>query len=226
MNIGAALGKPFNNIVNLVIGIVLMAIPLLNILTIPGYFLRIAKRTMDKDNKLPGFENFGELVVNSIKVIIVGIVYAIIWMIVSFILMFIPLIGPVLVLVCNIVFMFIALSAMMTLAKSGNIGEALGIPTVAKKAMNVGFIVSVIVGGIITAIVMGVVFVILLVIAGASLLPSLTPLLTGGVMDPAALATLIPILITSFAVGMVVLVVVEYIMMVFFYSLVAESYQA
>jgi len=77
VDIGAALGKPFGNIKNLVIGIILMLIPIVNILTIPGYMIRVANRTMSKDNSLPGFDNFGELVVDSIKYIVIGIIYLI-----------------------------------------------------------------------------------------------------------------------------------------------------
>ena len=74
MDIGTAVGKPFSNIKTLVIGIILMIIPVVNILTIPGYLIRIANRTMNNDNSLPGFGNFGELIIDSIKYIIISIV--------------------------------------------------------------------------------------------------------------------------------------------------------
>ncbi len=85
MNIGTAIGKPFGNIKSLIIGIILMVIPIVNILTIPGYFIRVANRTMNNDNTLPSFGNFGELVVDSIKYIVISIVLMIPAMIVLFI---------------------------------------------------------------------------------------------------------------------------------------------
>ncbi len=74
MDIGTAVGKPFSDIKTLVIGIILMIIPVVNILTIPGYMIRVANRTMNNDNSLPGFSNFGELIVDSIKYIVISIV--------------------------------------------------------------------------------------------------------------------------------------------------------
>jgi hypothetical protein len=75
MNLGTALSKPFSNVKNYVTGLILSIIPIVSTLTIPGYTIRIASRTMNNDNSLPGFENFGELVVDSIKYLIVWIVY-------------------------------------------------------------------------------------------------------------------------------------------------------
>ena len=85
MNIGAAIGKPFGNIKTLIIGLILMIIPIINILTIPGYLIRVANRTMNNDNTLPSFGNFGELIVDSIKYIVISIVMMIPAMIVLFI---------------------------------------------------------------------------------------------------------------------------------------------
>ena len=85
MNIGAAIGKPFGNIKTLIIGLILMIIPIINILVIPGYLIRIANRTMNNDNTLPKFGNFGELIVDSIKYIVISIVMMIPAMIVLFI---------------------------------------------------------------------------------------------------------------------------------------------
>ena len=61
MDLGVAFKKPFSNITNLIIGIILSLIPIINVLTIPGYLLRVAKKTMSKDKSLPNFSNFGEL---------------------------------------------------------------------------------------------------------------------------------------------------------------------
>ncbi len=219
MDIGTAISKPFSNIKNLVIGIILMLIPLVNILTIPGYLLRIARKTMAKDNSLPGFDNFGELVVDSLKLIVVGIVYAIIVGIVMAILMFIPYVGPLLGFIWYIVAVFIVLSAMMTLAKTGSIGAALGIPSVAKRAANGGFIVSVIVGAIISAIICGIFLLIIVAIFAASLLPVI---LAGAIPNTATIMGLFG----GLGIGLILMLIIEYLIVVFFYSLVAESYPA
>ena len=84
MNIGAV-GKPFGNIKTLIIGLILMVIPIINILIIPGYLIRIANRTMNNDNALPNFGNFGELIVDSIKYFVISVVMMIPAMIVLFI---------------------------------------------------------------------------------------------------------------------------------------------
>lgn len=220
MNIGAAISKPFSNIVNLIIGLVLFAIPLINILTIPGYLLRVAKRTMAKDNKLPGFDNFVELVVDSIKVLVVGIVYGIIGMIIFFILNLIPLIGGILALVFYIALIFIVMSATMTLAKTGDIGAAFGFSNVIKKAFEMKFLVPVLVAIIISGVVLGVILLIIGVIAGASLLPAL---LAGG--DPTAMAATLMGLFGSLAIGFIVMYIVSYIMSIFVYTMAAEAYQ-
>ncbi len=85
MNIGAAIGKPFGNIKNLIIGIILLIIPVVNVLTIPGYLIRVAGKTMNNDNTLPSFGNFGELIIDSIKYLVISIVLMIPAMVVLFI---------------------------------------------------------------------------------------------------------------------------------------------
>ncbi len=85
MNIGTAIEKPFGNIKTMIIGIILMIIPVVNILVIPGYLIRVASRTMNNDNTLPSFGNFGELIVDSIKYFVISIVMLIPAIIVLFI---------------------------------------------------------------------------------------------------------------------------------------------
>ena len=96
MDLGTAIGKPFSNIKNLVILIVLQIIPLINIITVPGYMIRVANRTMNNDNSMPDFGNFGELIVDSIKYIVISIVYMIPAMVV-----FIIAIGPLVTTAIN-----------------------------------------------------------------------------------------------------------------------------
>jgi len=77
VDLGTAIKKPTTNVTNLVIGIILSIIPLVNLLTISGYLIRVANRTMNKDDSLPGFDNIGELVVDSLKYLVISIVYMI-----------------------------------------------------------------------------------------------------------------------------------------------------
>ena len=217
MNFGVAFGKPFSNVKNLLIGLVLTLIPLVNILTIPGYFLRLANHTMNKNNALPGFENFSELVVNSLKVLVLAIVYMLLSTVVTIVLALIPLLGPLLIVVWNIVFIFLVLSAVMTLAKTGNLRAAFGLKAVAKKALAVNFIIAVVVGMVISGLVLGILFVLLGVVLGASFLPALM----SGTFDAAMLSTMFSTMI----LGGIVVGIVGYILNVFFYSLAAEAYQ-
>ena len=219
MDIGTAFKKPFTDIKLLIIGIILTIIPVINILTIPGYFLRIAKNTMAGDNKLPKFDNFGGLVVESIKAIVVGIIYMIIMMIVAAILGLIPLIGGVLSLIWMIVFAFVMISGMMTLAQTGDIGKALNIPDLFKKAKRANFIIAVIVGAIIVGIIMAIIMSVLL---GATLFAMLPALMTGNLM---ALQGSIMSIVGVVAVGGIVGLIVGYVLEVFYVTLVAESYK-
>jgi len=77
VDIGTAVGKPFSNIKNLVILIILQIVPLVNILTVPGYMIRVANKTMNNDNSMPGFDNIGELIVDSLKYLVISVVYMI-----------------------------------------------------------------------------------------------------------------------------------------------------
>ena len=216
MNIGAAIGKPFSNIKNLIIGIILMAIPVINGFIVPGYLLRVATRTLNKDNTLPGFENIGELVINSIKLGVVVAIYFILFVIVTIIFALIPYVGGVLSLLLSIAFAFILASAVMTLAKEGSIGASLNVPEVAKKAFKMDFIIAVIVAGVISGILLGIVGFVLILVFGAVLF---TALASG---DPAVLSGLLG---TSM-IGVIVMMAVAYIVLVFSLSLEAEAYSA
>lgn len=226
MDFGTAIRKPFSNITNLIIGIVLMIIPILNILTIPGYLLRVAKKTMGGDKSLPSFDNFGELVVNSIKLIIVGLVYCIIGMIVAIVLAFIPFIGIVLVLIWCVVLIFIIYSAMMALAQTGDLGAAFNIQAIAKKAMKADFIIAIIVATLVSMIIAFIVILVVGLIAGASVLPTLM-----GMSDPSVIMN--PMMTTELIVGMFsaliilvpIMLVLSFVLHVFFITLVAEAYK-
>lgn len=226
MDFGTAIRKPFSNITNLVIGIVLMIIPIVNILTIPGYLLRVAKKTMEGDKALPGFGNFGELVVNSIKMIIVGIIYCIIAMIVAMILALIPFIGPVLTTIWFIVFTFIVYSAIMALAKTGSIGKALAIKDVIKKAMKANFIIAVIVAAIVAGIIALIVLFVVGLIVGASMLPLLMSVSDPSLITNPALASgLVAGMLSAFIILVPIMLIVGFVLNVFFTTIVAEAYK-
>jgi len=224
MDIGLALKKPFSSPKNLIIGLVLSIIPLLNILTIPGYLLRVAKNTMNKDNALPGFGNFGELVVNSLKVIVVGIVYGIVFTIVTTILALIPVVGGILILVASIAYGLILMSAMLSLAKTGSLGDAFALGGIIDRAKSKDFIIAVIVGGVIMGVVLLILFILIGIIFGAALIGGIMTLMN--TTDPATVTATVSALLGTAAIGLAVLWIFVYILEVFYYSLVAESYPA
>ncbi|MFH1696377.1 MAG: DUF4013 domain-containing protein [Candidatus Diapherotrites archaeon] len=73
----AAIKKPFGNLQAAGIGTIVGLIPLVNLL-LNGYGLQTAKKTLNKDNSLPGWtNNIGDLIVKTIMAIIIGIIYSI-----------------------------------------------------------------------------------------------------------------------------------------------------
>ena len=72
----AGLKRPFQDIKTLVIGIILGMIPFVSALTLPGFGLRAAERTLKGDNKLPDwFENIGEVIIKSVMSIVISLIY-------------------------------------------------------------------------------------------------------------------------------------------------------
>ncbi|MDD4250752.1 MAG: DUF4013 domain-containing protein [Candidatus ainarchaeum sp.] len=218
MDLQTAIKKPFGDMKTLAIGMILMIIPLVNILTIPGYILKLASKTMKGDKKLPKFENFGELVVDSLKAIVTLFIHGILFTIVATILAFIPIIGPILAFVWMIVFMFIMVSGVLTLAKTKSIVAAINVPELVKKAMKPDFIIAVIVAAIISMIISGLVSGILIAIFGAALLPTL-------MVDPAQLMNMLGALLGAGAIFYIVSAVLGFVIYVFFITLVAEAYK-
>lgn len=76
-NISDSLKYPLKNWLKLLILGVILMIPLVNFIGL-GYYLKAIESTFEGYDRLPGFENFGELFVNGIKLFIVGIIYSII----------------------------------------------------------------------------------------------------------------------------------------------------
>ena len=175
MDLGTAIKKPTTDIKNLAIGAVLSIIPLVSALTIPGYMIRVANKTMNKDNSLPSFGDFGELVMDSLKYIVISIVYMIPAMIVfgfavgSVIGAIIGAISPTggdpsaaitnallssmatagIFLVVGIILAIIggimALSGVMNYAKTKEFGKAFAFGEVLGNFFNGGFLIAVIV---------------------------------------------------------------------------------
>lgn len=75
VDFGTAIKRPFQDIKTLIIGIILGAIPIVNILTIPGFALRNAKKSLEGDDSLLSWSNFGDTIVKSILVILIQVIY-------------------------------------------------------------------------------------------------------------------------------------------------------
>ena len=71
-----AVRRPFTDLKSLVIGIVLMAIPIVNFLAI-GYVLNCAGSTMKKKNEMPKWGDWWNLFVRGIITRIIGVIFAI-----------------------------------------------------------------------------------------------------------------------------------------------------
>lgn len=69
--------KPFKDLKTLAIGIVVSLIPLVNVLLLPGYFIRVAKNTMAGNQSMPEWKDWQNIVMDSLRVIAIGVVYAI-----------------------------------------------------------------------------------------------------------------------------------------------------
>jgi len=95
----AGLKRPFQDIKTLVIGIILGMIPFVSMLTLPGFGLRAAERTLKGDNKLPDwFENIGDVIVKSVMTIIISLIYmlpAIIVLVVAIVLFAANILGTI-----------------------------------------------------------------------------------------------------------------------------------
>ncbi|MBI5679784.1 MAG: DUF4013 domain-containing protein [Methanobacterium sp.] len=80
-NITESIKYPLADWVKIVILTVISIVPIVNFMS-TGYYLRIIKSTLAGVDEVPEFDNLGELFIDGIKVLIVGIVYMIIPMII------------------------------------------------------------------------------------------------------------------------------------------------
>jgi hypothetical protein len=76
-NITDSLKYPLNDWVKILILTVISIIPIVNFMS-GGYYLRIIKSTLAGVDEVPEFDDLGELFIDGIKIIIVGIVYMIV----------------------------------------------------------------------------------------------------------------------------------------------------
>ena len=105
---------------------------------------------------------------------------------------------------------------------TGDIGKALNIPELFRKAKRANFIIAVIVGGIIVGVIMSI---ILGVTLGSALFSMLPVIMMGGTMDIMALQAMIMSLLGVAAIGSIIALIVGYILDVFYITLIAESYK-
>lgn len=88
-NITDSLKYPLNDWTKILILTVISIIPIVNFVS-GGYYLRIIKSTLAGIDEVPGFDDLGELFIDGIKIIIVGIVYMIVPLII-YAIAFLPL---------------------------------------------------------------------------------------------------------------------------------------
>jgi Protein of unknown function (DUF4013) len=76
-NISDSLQYPTKDWVKIIILGILLIIPIVDFIAL-GYYLRIIKSTLAGLDELPDFDSVGELFIDGIKILIVGIIYAIV----------------------------------------------------------------------------------------------------------------------------------------------------
>ena len=87
VDFGAAMSRPFQDLKTAIIGIILGMIPVVNILTVPGFALRNAKKSLEGDDSLLSWGDWGDIIVKSILLIIIGIIYIIPVVILAFLIL-------------------------------------------------------------------------------------------------------------------------------------------
>ncbi len=76
-NVSDSLQYPIKDWVKIIILGIILIIPILNFIGL-GYYLKIIKSTLAGSDELPDFERIGELFIDGIKILVVGIIYAIV----------------------------------------------------------------------------------------------------------------------------------------------------
>ena len=125
-NISDSLKYPIKNWVKTILLGIILIIPIVNFIGL-GYYLRIIKSNLAGLNELPNFEHVGELFVDGIKILIVGIIYAIVPLIFYTLSFAFP--GPLFPIIASISAIIISIFAYMGLANmayhNSEIGAAL-----------------------------------------------------------------------------------------------------
>ena len=125
-NISDSLKYPIKNWVKTILLGIILIIPILNFIGL-GYYLRIIKSNLAGLNELPNFERVRELFVDGIKILIVGIIYAIVPLIFYTLSFAFP--GPLFPIIASISAIIISIFAYMGLANmayhNSEIGAAL-----------------------------------------------------------------------------------------------------
>ena len=71
-----ALKRPFQDIKKLLIGSLLAIIPIVNFMYV-GYVAKATKNTLNKNNDLPEWEEWGDLFIKGLTIIVIGLIYSI-----------------------------------------------------------------------------------------------------------------------------------------------------
>ncbi|RLG69353.1 MAG: hypothetical protein DRO07_02450 [Candidatus Iainarchaeum archaeon] len=75
VSFGTAIKRPFQDLKTAIIGIILGIIPVVNILTVPGFALRNAKKSLEGDDSLLSWEDWRDIIVKSIILLVITFIY-------------------------------------------------------------------------------------------------------------------------------------------------------
>lgn len=125
-NISDSLKYPIKNWIKIIILGIILIIPIVNLIGL-GYYLRILKSTIMGLDELPDFKSVGELFIDGIKLLIVGIIYSIVPLIFYALSFAFP--GPVFLIISSIFAITISIYAYIGMANmayhDSEIGAAL-----------------------------------------------------------------------------------------------------
>ena len=122
-NISDSLQFPIKNWVKMIILGIILIIPIVNFIGL-GYYLRIIKSTLAGLDELPNFLGVGELFIDGIKLLIVGIIYAIMPLIFYALSFAFP--GPVFLIIAVISAIIISIFAYMGIANMAYYNSEIG----------------------------------------------------------------------------------------------------
>jgi len=182
---GKAFKRPFEDITTLVIGIILALIPIVNFLTL-GFYLNCAATAKKKDFKLPKWDNWVDLFVKGLLMVVITILYCIPTLVVIAIgilsnagaitgvlgaittgdaqalatavptLIGVLAIWGILAVIVLIITMYLMPAAVVRYAATGKFGDAFSLGKIWKKAANAEYFVAWLVG-IVYSVVLGMV---------------------------------------------------------------------